>query len=250
MQKVINLLNSALYCVAKLTFTTKSATLKRSYLQGVKWILGQEQDFQKVHLILFKTSSFCAPFTHVGTRQTVPPPTNPGSAASGSQHSKLNDEPEKICTFPIFVHFFWTLFFTFGQNQYVYLTHSAMFCFAKMTFKTKNATSNGYISTTYTNLESNAEFSESSLIFFKAALFCACFTYVGKGQGTSPLKPLVPLLAACKLITSNLNFSQNLPSQMLGRVLLLVFCSIIQINDVMFIQTVSRYCCFLISCIC
>ena len=116
-----------------------------------------------------------------------------------------------------------------------------MFCFAKMTFKTKNATSNGYVSKTYTDFESNAEFSESSFIFFKRALFCACFTYVGKREGTSPLKPLVPLLAACKLITSSLNFSQNLPSQMLGRVLLLVFCSIIQINDVMFMRTVSRF---------
>ena len=79
---------SVLQCFEKLTSKrNKKHNFNRSYFK-TETNLESRLSFQEVHLIFFKTTLFSVRSTHVGSRQHVPPPTDPGLAASGSRGSK------------------------------------------------------------------------------------------------------------------------------------------------------------------
>ena len=91
-------------------------------------------------------------------------------------------------------------FFTFGQKQCLYLTHSALQCSEKMTFeKSKNATWNCHTSRSRTNIESKLIFSEGSLNFLESSIsFISTLATWVHNTGFCLLQHLAARPEACK----------------------------------------------------
>ena len=110
---------------------------------------------------------------------------------------RVNDEPGKILNLLFFAYLFgkWAetfnklQFFTFGQKQCLYFTHSTLQYFEKLTLKKKQKKNlNGYISKTRTNLDSKPIFSESSFNFLQNSIIF-CKIYPRGYSTTTPYNP-------------------------------------------------------------